>query len=265
VISRKTWREARWMTLVYTLILMVLLIPAILLWDDLYDDLQRGSAILKTFTSFFKEAFEGMRDPNEIIAFRNYMAVQMFFKGSNVAGIACAILLGTGLIARERENHTLEFLLARRVSRSAILWRKFWVVALCVSVPVYVTSWAALPIVASIDQELTFAAVTQAATHASLFLILILALCTVFSTFCRYQVHVAFWIGGIVIVNVSLFFVPIFKDYNLIKLSDWGVYNPILVGNMSWGTMFMDYTLWVLLGTVACYVVADQIFRRTDL
>ena len=35
MIARKTWREVRGMTVAYTLLLELLLIPAILLWPDL--------------------------------------------------------------------------------------------------------------------------------------------------------------------------------------------------------------------------------------
>lgn len=267
MIARKTWREVRWMALVYTIILGLMLVPAMILWPDVYDDLRRGSALLSTVMKldFLKGAAEGMRDADEQAAFLNWMGVQMFFKGTNVAGIACAILLGTGLIARERENHTLEFLLSRRVGRSRVLWNKFWVISICLAVPVYLTSWMAIPIAESLDYELPFAEVTQAATHASLFLVFMLALCTVFTVWCRYQVHVAFWIGGIVILSLSMFFVPVIKDFSIFKLSDYEVYNPVLAGNMDWPTMIGDYTLWVVLATIGCYVVADRIFQRAEL
>jgi hypothetical protein len=43
VIAGKTWREVRWMALAYLVILEALCVPVLLLWPDIYEDLQRST------------------------------------------------------------------------------------------------------------------------------------------------------------------------------------------------------------------------------
>lgn len=266
MIALKTWREVRGMALVYTLILELMLIPAILLWPDLYADLERPSALLQSIPfDFFRRAVDGMRDPDMDTAFLNYMALQMFFKGVNVAGIACAVLLCTGLVARERENATLEFLMGRPVSRSRILWSKSWVTMLCLVVPVFLTSWSAIAWSDHIGFHLPFYEVTLASLHSSVFLLLVAALTVLFSVICRVQAHVAFWVGGIVILQLAMFFIPDIRHFSIFRLSDFDVYGPLMAGNTRLADLFRSKTLWLLLGAAGVYGIALQVFRRSDL
>lgn len=266
MIALKTWRELRGMTLVYLLILELMLIPAILLWPDLYADLQRPSALLQNIPfDFFKRAVDGMRHRDMDTAFLNYMALQMFFKGVNVAGIACAVLLCTGLIARERENATLEFLMGRPVSRARILWSKSWVTVLCLVVPVFLTSWSAIGWSDRIGFHLPLAEVTLASAHSAAFVLLVAALTVLFSVFCRVQAHVAFWVGGIVILELAIFFIPDIRHFSVFRLSDFDVYGPVMVGNLTLRKLFWSKTVWLLLGAAAVYGIALQVFRRSDL
>src|SRR6185369_2851702 len=103
------------MALVYLFILELLIYPAIRLWPAFHEDMERKpSALLKALPDFMRRWFEG--------DFLSWMALHQFFKGVSIAGIAAAVLFTTGAIARERETLTLEFLMARPVSRSRILW-----------------------------------------------------------------------------------------------------------------------------------------------
>jgi ABC-type transport system involved in multi-copper enzyme maturation permease subunit len=177
------------------------------------------------------------------------------------------VLLGTGLIARERENQTLEFLLARPVSRSRILWDKFWVVAVTVAVPIFVTSWSAVPLsrLPSVDESLPFGAVTLCAMHSTAFVWAVLALTTMVSVLARSQVQVAFWIGAIIIANVAVYFVQEIRVASLFRLSDFETYGPIMSETDDFGDVFFGKTIWLLLATGITYFVADRLFRRTPL
>ena len=252
------------MAVVYLIILELMLIPAVLLWPTLYEDLQR-SALLSSLPGFLQRMANAMRDSNESFAFLSYMAVQMFFKGVNVAGIACAVLLGTALIARERENQTLEFLLARPISRAKILWSKYWVTALAITVPIYATSWSAIPLSAHLDWHLPFGAVTLGAFHSSVFVLMFFTLTCLFSVVCRNQVHVAFIVGGLTIVQVCVYFIQTVRAASLFRLSDFDVYGPILAGNVGLGQLFWEKTAWILAVTALLYGTADRILARTDL
>lgn len=264
MIALKTWREIRMMALVYLIILELMLVPAVLLWPTLYEDLQR-SALLSSLPGFLQRMGNAMRDSNESFAFRSYMAVQMFFKGVNVAGIACAVLLGTAIVARERENQTLEFLLARPISRARILWSKYWVTAVAILIPIYVSSWSAIPLASHIGWDLPIGEVTLGAFHSSAFVMLFLTFTCLFSVLCRSQVHVAFIVGGLTIVQVCLYFIQSIRRYSLFRLSDFDIYGPVLAGNVRFGELFLDTTVWILIAVVVLYFATDRVFRRTGL
>ena len=264
MIALKTWREIRVMALVYLIILEMMLVPAVLLWPTLYEDLQR-SALLSSLPGFLQRMANSMRDANEGFAFRSYMAVQMFFKGVNVAGIACAVLLGTAMVARERENLTLEFLLARPISRAVILWSKYWVTALAILIPIFLTSWSAIPLAKHIGWTLPFAEVTLGAFHSSAFVLLFLTLTMLFSVLCNSQVHVAFIVGGFTIVQVCIYFIQTIRAASVFRLSDFDIYGPILAGNTGFGDLFWEQTIWILGVVVLLYATAYQLFRRADL
>lgn len=253
------------MTLAYTLILELMLVPAILLWPDM----RRAAAALHQVVpfDFMRNLLDQVMSPDEEVAYRAWIAVQMFFKGVNVVGIAAAVLMGTTLVARERENQTLEFLLARPVSRSRILGAKFGVVAAAIVVPIFVTSWSAIPLSAipSVDHDLPIGAVTTAAFHNACFVLAILAITTLFSVTARSQVQTAFWIGALVIVQLALYFIPQIRVASAFALSDFELYGPVMAGNRGFVDLFSEVTVWVLAATAAVYFAADRLFRRIEI
>ena len=264
MIARKTWREMRGMTIAYALILELMLLPAVLLWPNLR---QGGSVLVEMMPADFLRDMMRAMTRDDDTAYRAYMAVQMFFKAGNMVGIAAAVLMGTGIVARERENQTLEFLLARPVSRSRILAGKFVVVAAAVVVPLIVTSWTAIPLsrLPSVDESLPFADLTLAAIHNASFVLLILALTTFVSVLSRSQVQTAFWIGAVVVVQLAIYFVQEIRIISGFRLSDFEVYGPILAGNRSFAEQIAAQTGWLWLATAVLYVGADRAFRRTAL
>ena len=269
MIASKTWREIRWMGLVYLLILELLLVPAVLLWPDIYGDLQRSGLLRKVDYDLVWNITEGITNRNEEIAWVNWAALQLFFKGVNLAGLACAVLVGTGLFARERESMTLEFLLARPVSRGRILWQKAWPSALVVVVPVFLANRSAIWWARSIDQDLDFWPLTLCCIHSSLFCLMFLAFTTFVSVLCRVQGHVAFWVGGIAILQMGVYLIPRLRRYSVFRLSDFDWYGPMLAGNLGPERMFdlvhhAGNTSWVVLATAAFYAAAWHALRRLE-
>ncbi len=271
MIARKTFAEIRVMAVVYLLLLEILLVPVVLLWPDLYDDLQRSSLIrnLGSFADFAKRIGEGITDSNEDAAYRNWMAVQLFFKGVNLVGLAAAVLLGTALFARERESQTLEFLLARPVTRGRILWQKSWPTALCVVVPVFVANWTAIPWSRSIELDLPFCPLTTCCIHSAMFVLMMLAATTWVSILCRVQSHVAFWVGGVTILNIGFYLIPRLRRFSMFHLSDYDVYGPTLAGNIHLYQL-IDPTahgaaFWVAAATLVFYLLAWRSLRRLEL
>lgn len=262
MIAAKTWREIRVMVFAYTLILEVMLLPAIWLWPTLRNEAMALARIVPA--DFLKRMFEQISSGSET-AYSAYMAVQMFFKGTNIIGIACAVLIGTGLIARERENQTLEFLLSRPVSRAHVLWSKFWVSAVAIVVPIVLTSWTAIPLSGLVEEDLSFSAVTLAALQASAFALAFLAFTLLFSVLMKAQVHVAFVVGAVIIVEVAIYFVQQIRTVSLFRLSDFDVYGPILAGNATYQGVLLGNTLWLLLATAGLFLASLGLFRRADL
>lgn len=269
MIAGKTWREIRWMTLIYLLIFELLAIPVLLLWPDLYDDFQR-STLFKNFpVHSLKRIFEGVSDKNEEIAFTNWAAAMLYFRSVNLVGIAGAVLFGTALFARERETRTLEFLLARPVSRLSILWQKTWPTTLAVLLPIFLVNWSAIYWSHLIDRELKFAEITWASVHGAAFVWMFLAFTTWMSVRCRTQAHVAFWVGGITIVQLGLYMTQRIRPYSLFRLSDFEWYGPILAGHLKPWQMFdpingVGFTTWVLLATALFYFLAWRALRRLE-
>ena len=263
MIARKTWREVRLMTLVFTCVLQLMLTPAVLLWPNLQD----GIALLAKAVpmQMIQDMVTAMTNRNPDLAYRAYMAVQIFFKGTNVVGIACAVLLGTGLIARERENHTLEFLLARPIGRSRLLWAKTWPIALCLVVPIFLTSWTAIPLSWCIGLDLPFRELTMCCFYSSLFVLVFFALTLLASVVCRTQVHVAFVVGVFVILQLGLLFLPTIHVASLFHLSDFQVYGPMLAGTVRFTKLMASHGVWLIATIIALYFAADRALRRIEL
>lgn len=260
---RKTWGELRWMTVAYLLILEAMLVPAILLWPNLRGEMPAIGRLVPF--EFAQRMIEGISNRDESAAYLAYIAVQAFFKGVNVMGIAAAVLFGTGLIARERECQTLEFLLARPISRSRVLAGKFCVAAIAIVVPIFLVSWSAIPWSMTIEEELPFWELTLASAHSSLFVLAILAFTLICSVLARNQVQAAFAVGIVVISQVTIFFIQEIRVASVFRLSDFDVYGPIMAGNLGAAQLLGGKSLWLAVSIIALYLVADRLFRRADL
>lgn len=273
MIAGKTWREVRLMTLVYAAILILMMVPAVFVWPDLYADLQRPSAMAKAVGSmgeFMQRAMDALRNKDEDFAYLSYMALQLFFKGGNVAGIAAGVLIGTGLFAREREAMTFEFLLSRPVSRAKLLWQKVWPCVIAIVLPIFVANCLAIPISRRIEFGLPLERVLWCSLHNALFVLLIFLLTVIASIRCRVQAHAAFWIGGLVIVQLAIYFIPVLRLGSMFRLSDFDWYGPIMAGNRGPAQMFDLFTeaglsSWLVLGAVALYGIAYWQLRRAQL
>lgn len=269
MIAGKTWHEVRVMALAYLVILELLSVPVLLLWPDIYADLQRSSLMKNLGIDFLKRIGEGVSTSNEDIAYRNWVAVMLFFRSTNLVGTAAAVLLGTGAFARERENQTFEFLLSRPVSRTAILWQKTWPVALCVVLPIYLVSASAIPWSHVIELELPVWELFLATTHAAVFALFFLAATTWLSVTMRVQAHVAATIGAFAIVQVGVYLTQRMRPYSLFRLADFEWYGPILCGNTPAWQMFdpvrgHGYTTWLLVASVVFYGLAWRALNRAE-
>jgi ABC-type transport system involved in multi-copper enzyme maturation permease subunit len=214
---------------------------------------------------FLKRMMRAIQSPDEAYAYPAYLATQQWFKGCNIVGIACAVLMGTGAIARERESSTLEFLMSRPIGRGRILWGKAWVMGLCVVVPIFLTSLSAIPLSWMIGRDLALGPTLHASLHASLFVLDFLALTLLLSCLIPTQVHVAFAVGGFIVAQVGLYFLQVLRAGSLFRLSDFEVYGPILAGNVSWSGPFLWMEVLMASAAIALYLTAHWTFGRRDL
>ena len=267
MIAGKTWREVRVMAVAYLVILELLCVPVLLLWPDFYPELQRSTLLRNLGMEWLKHIGEGLSDSTEQVAYTNWVAVMLFFRSSNLVGVAAAVLLGTGLFARERENQTLEFLLTRPIGRGAILWQKFWPCALAVTVPIYLVSASAIFWSHCIELSLPVWELLLASTHAAAFSLLFLAATTWLSVRLRVQAHVAAAIGALAVVQIGVYLTQRIRPYSLFHLADFEWYGPVLSGNTPAWQMFdpvrsHGFTTWLLLGALACYLAAWRDLRK---
>lgn len=269
MIAGKTWREVRWMALAYLLILELLCVPVILLWPEIYEDLQKSTLMRNLSVDFLKRIGEGVSDKSEQVAYLNWCAVMLFFRSANLVGTAAAVLFGTGLFAREREAQTFEFLLARPVSRGHILWAKFWPCALSLMLPIFVVNLSAIHWSRHIELDVPLGPLLLASLHAASFALLFLSLTTWLSVICRVQAHVAAWVGALAVLQIGVYLTQRIRPYSLFRLADFEWYGPILSGNTKAWQMFdpvngIGFTSYVLAGALLFYGLAWRALQRAE-
>ncbi len=269
MIAGKTWRETRGMALAYLVILELLCAPVLLLWPDIYADLQRSTLFRSMPFDFAKRIFEGITDPKESAAYLSWCATMLFFRSTNLVATAAAVLFGTALFARERENHTFEFLLSRPVARGTILWQKFWPTALCVTIPIYLVNASAIFWSRCIDFDLPKWELFLASTHAAVFALCFLAATTWLSVRLRVQAHVAAAVGAFAILQIGIYLTQRIRQFSLFRLADYEWYSPILAGNTPAWQMFdpirgHGFTTYLLAATGLFYALAWRDLRRAE-
>lgn len=269
MIAGKTFREIRWMALAYLLILELLAVPVILLWPDFYPDLQRSTLLRGIDIDWLQRVGVAVSDRNEEVAYTSYCALMLFFRSTNLVGIAAAVLFGTGLFAREREAQTFEFLLAKPVSRGRLLWAKWWPCALCATLPIFAVNLSAIHWSRRIDLDLPLEPLLLASLHAACFVLLFLTFTTWVSLRCRVQAHVAAITGAVAIVQIGIYLTQRIRPYSLFRLADFDWYGPLLAGNVRAAQMFdpfggPGFTTWVLAGVALFYGLAWRDLRRAE-
>lgn len=268
MIWRKTARELWVIGLAYLLILEALAIPVLLLWPDIYADLQRSTLFTNIGIDFIKRIGDAVGGRNEDLAYINWCATMLLFRSCNLVATAAAVLIGVGLFARERENNTLEFLLARPVSRSSILWQKVWPSLLVVTVPIFLVNASAIPWSWTIELDLPKWELFLGSLHAAIFGATMLLMTTWASIALRVQAHVAAVVGAFVVLQLGVYMTQRIRPYSLFRLVDFDWYGPILCGNTPAWQMFDPVrgpgnTTYLLAACVLFYALSWRALRRT--
>lgn len=267
MIWRKTMHELWPIAFAYLLILELLAVPVLLLWPDIYADLQRSTLFQSLGMDFLKRLGEGVSNRNEQIAYTNWAAAMLLFRSCNLVATAAAVLIGTGLFARERENGTFEFLLSRPIGRGAIVWQKLWPCALYVTLPIFVVNASAIPWSWAIDNDLPRFELFLGSLHAAVFALAVLLLTTWISILIRVQAHVAAVVGAFLVVQIGVYLTQRIRPFSLFRLVDFDWYGPLMSGNIAAWQMFDPIrgpgnTTWLLLACVVLYALAHKSLQR---
>jgi ABC-type transport system involved in multi-copper enzyme maturation permease subunit len=266
-IAGKTWKEVRALALLYVTLLSSLLVLALAYWPEAREILEKKGEFYRMLapTEALKKFFQDAASHVESAAYAAYIGIQHYFKALSIVGIACAVLLGTGTIAKEKERGSFEFLASRPVSRTAILWPVTWVLSLCLIVPIFATSLI-IPWLSPISgQTLPIHGLLQAAVHSSLFVEMFLLLTLLLSVLMKTQVQVATGIGALVIFQVGIFFVPGIRNTSIFKLTDYEIYQFMVPGNLDYSAFFWSTDIWLVLANVVLFFTTLILFRKRDL
>jgi ABC-type transport system involved in multi-copper enzyme maturation permease subunit len=250
-LMRQYFRDLWWIALGYFVLLEGAMVAAILYWPQFRDNIP---AIAKLVP------FQALQDLIEHMhqsGYWPYFAVQHWFKGCSLFGVAAIAFMGSGIIAREADQRTAEFLLSRPISRRQVLLSRFTVLALATCIPVYVTSLSAIWISASVGEYMSVNEILLSATYMSCFLIMMCGLVTMLSAMSTNQFRAGTILIGIVLLNFAIYLVQSIDMYSLFKTIDVWAFMDIHMGNTPWNMVgiFVGVTIVEL-------TIADWVFRR---
>ncbi|MBG80834.1 MAG: hypothetical protein CMJ39_09030 [Phycisphaerae bacterium] len=246
---RQYLRDAWWIALGYFVILEAALVAAIIYWPKFRDNVP---AIAKLVPF---ESLQRLLDSVEIEGYWPYFAVQQWFKGCSLFGLAAAAFLTSGIVARDPDQKTAEFLLSRPVSRSRVLLTRWLVVVTLVIIPVYLTSFTAIWISPAVDETLAWSDVLLASSYMSLFLITLITFTTLVSSLSSHQLRAGIILIGIMLLNFAFYLIQEIDEISLFKSIDVYVFMEIKAGQWPWMATgcFVGATIIMLLASLKIY------------
>ncbi|MCH2132806.1 MAG: ABC transporter permease [Phycisphaerales bacterium] len=252
-ILRHWLRDAWWIVLGYIVILEAAMVAAILYWPKFRDNMP---AIAKLVPF---ESLQRLMDSVEIAGYWPYFAVQQWFKGCSLFGLAAAAFLTSGIVARDVDQKTVEFLLSRPVSRSRILLTRWCAAVGVVIIPVYLTSITAIWISPAVDETLGWGDVLVSSTFMSLFLIMLVTFTAMVSAMSSHQMRAGIILIGVMLLNFAFYLIQEIDEISLFKTVDVFVFMKIQAGQFPWIT-----TGSFIGATIIMLAIALRIYARRD-
>ncbi|HEX9793025.1 MAG TPA: ABC transporter permease subunit [Planctomycetota bacterium] len=229
MLVRQMIRENLYIAIGYFVLLTIALLAAVLYWPELRDNVP----VLIKLVPFDK--LKGWVQQMEQEGYWPYFVVQQFFKGCSLFGLAAAALIGSGMVAREADQNTAEFLLSRPVSRRRVLLVRWAVGVVMLAVPVFLSSIAGWAVSVAIDEKVSFVATMICAAYLSLFLMTLFSFTAWMSAGATHQLRPGVTLVGITLLMFALYLVKVANKLSIFMMVDHEVLVPIRDGIYPWG------------------------------
>ncbi|MFV2070394.1 MAG: ABC transporter permease subunit [Pirellulales bacterium] len=252
-LARQYARDLVWLAVGYLVILEAAMVAAILYWPKFRDN---TPAIAKLVP------FQSLQDLLAAVqqsGYWPYFAIQQWFKGCSLFGVAAVAFMGSGIIAREADQRTAELLFSRPVSRRRVLLVRFAVLAVAAIGPIYLSSISAIWISPMVGEQLGWAATLAACSYMACFVLLLTAATTLLSTISTHQLRAGSIIVGIILVSFAQYLVPGIDRWSLFATIDVWTFMRIQAGHFPW----LRATLFVTIAAAMLVAADRQLARRT--
>ncbi|MDG2207853.1 MAG: ABC transporter permease subunit [Pirellulales bacterium] len=224
VLARQYARGLLWLTIGYFAILEAAMVAAILYWPKFRDN----TPALAKLIPF--QALQDLLTAVQQSGYWPYFAIQQWFKGCSLFGVAAIAFMGSGIIAREADQRTAEFLFSRPVSRRTVLRVRSLVLLLAVVLPVYLSSISAIWISPLVDERLPWRATLLASTYMACFLAMLVAATVLLSVLSTHQLRAGVIVVGIVLLSFAQYLIQGIDQWSLFATIDVWTFMKIGAG-----------------------------------
>jgi ABC-type transport system involved in multi-copper enzyme maturation permease subunit len=223
-------RGAALALLAHLVLLQVLLVPAILYWPKLSQNI--GVVRVLAPLPLVKDLVARI-DQEGMVA---YVVLQQFFKACNTLGAGAAVVFAAGAVAGEVSRGTLELFLARPLSRRRVLLERWLLGAVAVVLPVFLSS-ATIPWLATrVGEEVALAPMMLCAAHQSLFLLALYALVFLCSTAGSQPLRIAVIFLALIAFEYSVYLVSRWTHFSAFRLTDLDAFLTVVEHGLAPGT-----------------------------
>jgi ABC-type transport system involved in multi-copper enzyme maturation permease subunit len=165
--------------------------------------------------------------------------------------------MGSGIIAREADQRTSEFLLSRPVSRRRILLTRFAVLALATSLPIIVSSVSAVWISRwTVSEYLGWGETFAASIYMSAFMIMLCGSVTLLSVLSTHQFRAGAILVGLSLANFAIYLIESINRFSLFNMIDLWTFMKFREG------AFPTSHLLICIGATAVQLVLADVFLR---
>ncbi|MBC20345.1 MAG: hypothetical protein CMJ74_08815 [Planctomycetaceae bacterium] len=252
-IARQYARGLIWLSLGYFIILEAALVAAIFYWPKFRDN----TPALAKLVPF--QSLQDLLTAVQQSGYWPYFAIQQWFKGCSLFGVAAIAFMGSGIIAREADQRTAEFLFSRPVSRRKVLRVRTAVLSFAVLWPVYVSSISAIWLSPAVDEALPWAATLWASTYMACFLLTLITATVLLSVISTHQMRAGIIIVGIILLSFAQYLIQGIDQWSLFATIDVWTFMRIGVGEYPWMASGCFLT-----ASAAMFALAELLLKRRN-